>query len=105
VIPQELEDKIDSILRKCKCSKVSVVTVAGDEPDTDQTNTFQELDGGIVYFVDCSGDSVLINPIPTTIPTYASMALATAALGAGKLFQYSAGNVEGATTGSVHVTQ
>jgi hypothetical protein len=61
VIPQELEDKIDSILRKCKCSKVSVVTVAGDEPDTDQTNTFQELDGGVVVFVDCSGEAVTLN--------------------------------------------
>lgn len=52
-------------------------------------------------------DGELVNLIQDTavIPTYSSMALATAALGTGKLFQYSAGNVEGATTGSVHVTQ
>jgi hypothetical protein len=61
VIDSELEDKLDKLLRKCKCSKISVVTVAGDEPDTDQTNTFQLLDGDVVYFIACDGTAVLID--------------------------------------------
>lgn len=105
---EEIEEKLERLLKKCRCSKVAVVTVIGESPDTAQTNTFQLLDGDVVYFVACDGTAVLIDSGIGELaapPAYESMAAATAALGLGKWFRYTAVNLDGAVSGTVAITQ
>lgn len=55
-----IQSQIADLLRKCKCTKISIVNIEGAEVDTTQVNTIQILEDGTVYFVACDGTSVAI---------------------------------------------
>lgn len=54
---QYIQQQLTELLRRCKCSKIRVIEVAGTEPDLTQTNTYQQLEGGEgdTVFVACDG--------------------------------------------------
>lgn len=57
----QLERLLLDLRKRCKCSKIRVVTIDDDIVDSNQHNTIQILNNGEVWFIACDGEEVLLD--------------------------------------------